>query len=113
MAQDSRSGPKSVKEKLMQRKTLFAVSAAVIVAAATMVPVFWSSNLSMGGVALAATEAASPATAVSPADLIKRGEYLAHAGDCIACHTVRGGQPYAGGYALPTPFGTLYSPNLT
>jgi len=97
----------------MQRKTLFAVSAAVIVAAAAMVPVFWSSNLSMVGVAVAATEAASPTTAVSPADLIKRGEYLAHAGDCIACHTVRGGQPYAGGYALPTPFGTLYSPNLT
>src|ERR1700731_827808 len=100
----------------MQRKTLFAVSAAVIVAAAAMAPVFWPASLSMSsGMAVAATEAASPAAAapLSQADLIKRGEYLAHAGDCIACHMVRGGKPYAGGYALPTPFGTLYSPNLT
>ncbi len=45
--------------------------------------------------------------------VIKRGEYLARAGDCIACHTARGGQEFAGGFALPTPFGTLYTPNIT
>ena len=44
---------------------------------------------------------------------IARGAYLARAGDCVACHTVRGGIPYAGGRALATPFGTLYGPNLT
>jgi mono/diheme cytochrome c family protein len=44
---------------------------------------------------------------------IKRGEYLAWAGDCVACHTKHGGQPFAGGFAMPTPFGTLYSPNIT
>jgi mono/diheme cytochrome c family protein len=44
---------------------------------------------------------------------IKRGEYLARIGDCIACHTKHGGQAFAGGLALPTPFGTLYSPNIT
>ncbi len=98
----------------MQRKTLFAVSAAVIAAAAAMAPVFWSSHGTLGTGTAQAAEAAAPATQpISQADLIKRGEYLAHAGDCIACHTVRGGKPYAGGYALPTPFGTLYSPNLT
>lgn len=98
----------------MQRKTLFAVSAAVIAAAAAMAPVFWSSHGTLGtGTAQAAEAAAPAAQPISQADLIKRGEYLAHAGDCIACHTVRGGKPYAGGYALPTPFGTLYSPNLT
>jgi len=98
----------------MQRKTLFAVSAVVIAAAAAMAPVFWSGSSSIGtGTAVAATEAAPASPAVSQADLIKRGAYLARAGDCIACHTVRGGQAYAGGYALPTPFGTLYSPNLT
>jgi len=42
-----------------------------------------------------------------------RGAYLARAGDCMACHTVRGGKPYAGGRAIATPFGTLYSPNIT
>jgi mono/diheme cytochrome c family protein len=44
---------------------------------------------------------------------IKRGEYLAFVGDCVACHTVHGGPPFAGGFAMPTPFGTLYSPNIT
>lgn len=44
---------------------------------------------------------------------IARGAYLARAGDCIGCHTVRGGAPYAGGRALATPFGTVYGPNLT
>ncbi|MBC7945129.1 MAG: cytochrome c, partial [Burkholderiales bacterium] len=41
----------------------------------------------------------------------QRGEYLALAGDCIGCHSVRGGQDYAGGLPMPTPFGTLYTPN--
>jgi mono/diheme cytochrome c family protein len=44
---------------------------------------------------------------------IKRGEYLAHAGDCVACHTQHDGQPFAGGLPMVTPFGTLYSPNIT
>jgi mono/diheme cytochrome c family protein len=44
---------------------------------------------------------------------IERGEYLARIGDCIACHTKHGGEAFAGGLALPTPFGTLYSPNIT
>jgi mono/diheme cytochrome c family protein len=43
----------------------------------------------------------------------KRGEYLARAANCFTCHTVRGGDPYAGGVAIPTPFGTLYSSNIT
>lgn len=47
--------------------------------------------------------------------LIERGEYLARAGDCIACHTdVKGGTPaFAGGLPINTPFGTFYSPNIT
>jgi mono/diheme cytochrome c family protein len=44
---------------------------------------------------------------------IARGAYLARAGDCMACHTARGGTPYAGGRALATPFGTVYAPNIT
>ena len=42
-----------------------------------------------------------------------RGEYLARAGDCVACHSKPGGIPFAGGFTMPTPFGTLYSPNIT
>ena len=48
------------------------------------------------------------------ADLIKRGEYLAHAADCIACHTAPGAQPYAGGFAFNLKgIGTIYSTNIT
>jgi len=48
-----------------------------------------------------------------PADVVKRGEYLARAGDCISCHTANGGTPYAGGYRIDTPFGYLLAPNIT
>lgn len=44
---------------------------------------------------------------------IERGRYLARAGNCIACHTEQGGAEYAGGRGIPTPFGTVYSSNLT
>lgn len=47
------------------------------------------------------------------AEQIKRGEYLVKMGDCVACHTAPGGQPFAGGLAFDTPFGTIYSPNIT
>jgi mono/diheme cytochrome c family protein len=47
------------------------------------------------------------------ASLIRRGEYLAWAADCQACHTASGGLPYAGGLPISTPFGTLYSTNIT
>ncbi len=42
-----------------------------------------------------------------------RGAYLARAGNCAACHTARGGAPYAGGRGIQTPFGTVFSSNLT
>jgi mono/diheme cytochrome c family protein len=48
-----------------------------------------------------------------PSDLVKRGEYLARAGDCIACHTAPEGKLFAGGHAMPTPFGTIYTTNIT
>lgn len=47
------------------------------------------------------------------AALVERGAYLARVGNCMGCHTAVGGAEYAGGRALPTPFGTLYTSNLT
>jgi len=47
------------------------------------------------------------------AKVVERGEYLAKAGDCLACHTKPGGAPFAGGLSIKTPFGTFYSPNIT
>jgi mono/diheme cytochrome c family protein len=58
--------------------------------------------------------AGGPAEGVSAEQSqIVRGEYLARLGDCYACHTVRGGQPYAGGLEMATPFGPLYTTNIT
>ncbi len=74
------------------------------------------------GVALAALAFAALAFASAVAQphppapdsaIVKQGEYLARAGDCIACHTTPGAALFAGGRAMPTPFGTLYSSNIT
>jgi mono/diheme cytochrome c family protein len=57
-------------------------------------------------------EAPPPATAAST-DPVQHGRELVALGDCRSCHTARGGAPFAGGRAIPTPFGTFYSPNIT
>lgn len=44
---------------------------------------------------------------------VERGRYLALAGNCAGCHTTRGGRPFAGGLPIATPFGTIYTTNLT
>ena len=53
------------------------------------------------------------ATTAAAPELIAQGAYLARAGNCMTCHTARGGQAYAGGRAIDTPFGAVYTPNLT
>jgi len=52
--------------------------------------------------------AGGPARAASD-----RGEYLARAGDCVACHSVPGGKAFAGGLKMGTPLGNIYSTNIT
>jgi fructose 5-dehydrogenase cytochrome subunit len=58
---------------------------------------------------------ASVALAASPDDAqsIARGRYLATAADCIGCHTAPQGAPFAGGYAIDSPFGKIWSSNIT
>ncbi|MFN3812636.1 MAG: c-type cytochrome [Roseateles asaccharophilus] len=71
--------------------------------------------LSLGGW-FGLTGPASPTAAPRPTpspDQLARGAYLARAGNCMGCHTARGDAPYAGGRPIPTPFGTVFSPNLT
>jgi cytochrome c553 len=57
----------------------------------------------------------TPAANSSPAptDLAARGAYLARVGNCLGCHTATGGANYAGGRGIETPFGTVYTSNLT
>ena len=57
--------------------------------------------------------AQSPAGSEDKASIVARGEYLAQAGDCVACHTAPEGKLFAGGRAMPTPFGRLYTSNIT
>lgn len=65
-----------------------------------------------GGVALRAQSATDDA-ATGDAALVGRGEYLARAADCMPCHTGDKTKPYGGGLGLATPFGTIYSVNIT
>ncbi len=52
-------------------------------------------------------------TELASADPVTRGKYLTEAADCEACHTAKGGTPYAGGRPFVLPFGTIYTPNIT
>jgi mono/diheme cytochrome c family protein len=54
-----------------------------------------------------------PAQAQASADTIARGKALANAGDCTGCHTADSAKPLAGGKRIETPFGGIYSANLT
>ena len=47
------------------------------------------------------------------AEQVRLGQYLVRVGDCASCHTREGGGFLAGGFGLNTPFGTIYSTNLT
>jgi mono/diheme cytochrome c family protein len=71
----------------------------------------------LGFVALAWRPAIAPVSPPQPGsfapDLVAKGEALSGGGFCAECHTAKGGQKYAGGYRMQTPFGVLYSTNIT
>jgi mono/diheme cytochrome c family protein len=63
--------------------------------------------------ALAALSSAAIARADDTAAPESPGEYLARAGDCVACHSVPGGKAFAGGLKMGSPLGAIYSTNIT
>ena len=65
--------------------------------------------LLLGLLATASVHAADSTDAA----LLQRGQYLATAGDCVACHTVPGGKPFAGGLTVLTPIGNIIATNIT
>ena len=73
--------------------------------------------LAVGGISYLAPTFIAPRLniAADPADpaLVEQGRYVAQASDCVACHTARGGKAFAGGLAMQTPIGTIYSTNIT
>ncbi|MBN8917878.1 MAG: molybdopterin-dependent oxidoreductase [Rhizobiales bacterium] len=96
--------PRPVKEK--KRRPWFAMAGAALAGA-----------LGMATLALPIRGAIAPIAPPDPAtfsaDMIARGKVLAALGDCAVCHTAEGGIANAGGRPLHTPFGTVYSTNLT
>jgi len=74
--------------------------------------------MQMAAAALVALCGGLPATchaqgAKADAALVARGEYLARAGDCLACHSTPRGKPFAGGLPMTTPMGRIFSTNIT
>jgi mono/diheme cytochrome c family protein len=80
------------------------VAVAVIAGAIAVFAVVWRPAMA----------AIDPPTAPSfDGALVKKGRDLAAIGNCNDCHTVRGGRDFAGGLPVQTPFGTIYSLNIT
>ncbi|WP_133748530.1 molybdopterin cofactor-binding domain-containing protein [Pseudomonas sp. LP_7_YM] len=82
--------------------SLFAAFGAVLGMAATALP--WRTEIA---------PITPPSAGTWSAATLERGRLLASAGDCAVCHTAPGGVSHAGGLAMQTPFGTLYSSNIT
>jgi len=60
-------------------------------------------------------EPATPFKADTPVDaaLVSRGEYVARLSDCVACHSLPGQAPFAGGLEMATPLGAIHATNIT
>ena len=82
--------------------SLFAAFGAILGVAATALP--WRAEIA---------PITPPGAGTWSAATLERGRLLAAVGDCAVCHTAPGGATNAGGLAMQTPFGTLYSSNIT
>ncbi|MEO8389392.1 MAG: cytochrome c [Polaromonas sp.] len=89
-------------------KTLLKWAVGLAILAAIAVALVWALNVRDE------VDVKAPVATAAPSDsLIARGAYLARAGNCQTCHTAQGGQAYAGGRGIATPFGTVFTSNLT
>jgi mono/diheme cytochrome c family protein len=90
---------------MMTGRIVGGVLAALMVAgAAAAFAIAWRPSI-------AAVDPSSPVT--FDAALVRRGRDLAAIGNCSTCHTTRSGKDFTGGLPVPTPFGTIYSSNIT
>jgi mono/diheme cytochrome c family protein len=86
-------------------KTRIAIGVVLLGLVAALGWLFWPRDRENG-------DAPAPLGA-SHRDVIAHGRDLVLLADCEGCHTTRGGKVFAGGRAIPTPFGTFFSPNIT
>ena len=90
----------------MKKITMLALTAGI--ALISLASVVWTLNIKGD------PDVSTPVAVAAPSDaLLARGAYLARAGNCMTCHTARGGASYAGGRAIDTPFGAVFTSNLT
>jgi len=85
-------------------RVLLVLAVLFIIACVGFVALTWKSDIA---------RIARPDPAGFDPEIVKQGAQLAAVGNCIACHTVPGGKAFAGGLPVPTPFGTIYSTNIT
>jgi mono/diheme cytochrome c family protein len=103
----------------MRRIAILVVAAIVIAIGVFAWRTFTRGPLAFAGgstVALADYREANPTgvpAGPEKADIVRRGEYLAKAADCMVCHTAPGDAAFAGGLVFPAPSGSLYSTNIT
>src|SRR4051812_17969106 len=74
---------------------------------------FSSAAVVILGLSLASVAGHAQSSAEDDAGLVARGEYLARAADCMPCHSGDRSKPYSGGLPIHTPFGTIFSVNIT
>ena len=89
---------------MLLRKLLAALLVLILIGAAGFAALAWRSEI-------------DPVQQIAATDLkpeaVAHGAELATIGNCNVCHTAKGGEVFAGGLPLPTPFGTVYSTNIT
>ncbi|WP_315920610.1 cytochrome c [Mesorhizobium sp. SP-1A] len=94
----------------MRRRTLLWTGAGVVVLVALVALAVFAGLFERSVVA---SDVDKPLPADQMKSLAERGAYVAVAADCYACHTAKDGAPWAGGLPFPTPFGTIYSTNIS
>ena len=100
----------------MNRMKSYPRSAGGLLLASALLMLAGCSDHKQGEARPAAPVTATPTASAADsgeAALIERGQYLARAGDCMACHSVPGKAPYAGGLAIKSEVGTIFSTNIT
>ncbi len=102
-----------ISKKSTPRVRFLAAASVLAVAAAVAGAAYHATAQAQTATTTAAPAPSQAADAQAGADLVKRGEYLTRAGDCVACHTADKARPFAGGLPIATPFGTIYTPNIT
>lgn len=88
------------------RRRRWAVRLLLAVAAAFLLFVLWARRPAIA-------EVGPPPRAAFAAAEVARGRDLALVGNCVSCHQAKHGRPYAGGYGVESPFGTIYGTNIT